>query len=368
MLKFAKLKKVMGNCVSDQSQNPWKNGIYISNKDRAFIMKVNENIAEYHNIAFLDNPMIEPYGTQVWSSGDFGPAHVEVQKISGLKNTNIKMNKGIGVYFLGVISDNGETIHFFGSWNCVETLTWQSEEDLRIYSENREPFDRPYCPYKIQPEKQGKLVWLSGPSGAGKSTTGQPMGREVDYVYYDADCTKYNLNPFVPLDVENPTMSAFSTQNPLKDIPLEYFNAVREAESKIFQMGYGLANKSDLDQVKPFLSMMAKTIAVQKARIGGDFVVATSVATESMRDHIRTLIPDVIFITLSLTKDNQKRRIRQRHGDQDEGYGDMVSKSFDIFERPGQCEENTYNVDVTEIMKPNDVLNQVLEILNKNCK
>ena len=46
----------------------------------------------------------------------------------------------------------------------------------------------------------------------------------------------------------------------------------------------------------------------------------------------------------------------------------MVSKSFDIFERPGQCEENTYNVDVTETMKPNDVLNQVLEILNKNCK
>ena len=91
------------------------------------------------------------------------------------------MNKGIGVYFLGVISDNGETIHFFGSWNCVETLTWQSEEDLRIYSENREPFERPSCPYKIQPEKQGKLVWLSGPSGAGKSTTGQLIGKEADY-------------------------------------------------------------------------------------------------------------------------------------------------------------------------------------------
>ena len=27
--------------------------------------------------------------------------------------------------------------------------------------------------------------------------------------------------------------------------------------------------------------------------------------------------------------------------DQDEGYGDIVSKSFDIFERPGQFEANT---------------------------
>ena len=33
--------------------------------------------------------------------------------------------------------------------------------------------------------------------------------------YYEADCTMNGLNPFVPLDSENPTLAAFR-QKPLK--------------------------------------------------------------------------------------------------------------------------------------------------------
>ena len=76
-------------------------------------------------------------------------------------------------------------------------------------AEDRDHKDTPSCPYKIQPENQGRLVWLSGPPGAGKSTTGQLMSKEAEYVYLEADCTMNNLNPFVPPDVENPTIAAF---------------------------------------------------------------------------------------------------------------------------------------------------------------
>ena len=76
-------------------------------------------------------------------------------------------------------------------------------------AEDRDHKDTPSCLYKIQPENQGKLVWLSGPPGAGKSTTGQLMSKEAEYVYLEADCTMNNLNPFVPPDVENPTIAAF---------------------------------------------------------------------------------------------------------------------------------------------------------------
>ena len=63
--------------------------------------------------------------------------------------------------------------------------------------------------FQVQPENQGKLVWLSGPPGAGKSTTGALMGKDAGYVYFEADCTMNGQNPFVPLDSENPTAAAF---------------------------------------------------------------------------------------------------------------------------------------------------------------
>ena len=61
----------------------------------------------------------------------------------------------------------------------------------------------------------GKVVWLSGAPGAGKSTTAQLMGRDAGYIYYEADCAMGFLNPFVPTDVDNPTLAAFK-QKPLK--------------------------------------------------------------------------------------------------------------------------------------------------------
>ena len=41
------------------------------------------------------------------------------------------------------------------------------------------------------------------------------MGKDAGYVYYEADCAMAFLNPFVPTDVDNPTLAAFR-QKPLK--------------------------------------------------------------------------------------------------------------------------------------------------------
>ena len=67
------------------------------------------------------------------------------------------------------------------------------------------------CPHiKPMPGKKGKIFWLSGPPGAGKSTTCQLMARKHDFVYYEADATMQFINPFVDLNVENPTVAAFA--------------------------------------------------------------------------------------------------------------------------------------------------------------
>merc|ERR1719228_324557 len=173
-----------------------------------------------------ETPICAP-GT--WTFGDFGPANEEVSKASGgIKNYNVEISIWMGViHYFGIISEDGKTIFCWGFANCLETVKYLGPEDMKKLSEDRQPFDAPTCPYEIQPENQGKLVWLSGPPGAGKSTTGQLMGRHAGYVYYEADCSIHVLNPFVPLSFENPTVGAFR-QPVLKGLSREHYEDLSE--------------------------------------------------------------------------------------------------------------------------------------------
>jgi len=65
-------------------------------------------------------------------------------------------------------------------------------------------------------------------------------------------------------------------------------------------------------------------------------------------------------------KENQKKRLKERHGEM--MMGDMLEKMFDLYEKPGDGEKNAYNVDITEDMTTKDVLDKVLEVIDKNCK
>ena len=83
------------------------------------------------------------------------------------KNCNIELNLSyfggeLPIQLQGVVSEDGKTMYTIGVWNDLECLKWQSEDDLKKLSEDRDPFLEPTCEYKIQPENQGKLVWLTG--------------------------------------------------------------------------------------------------------------------------------------------------------------------------------------------------------------
>ena len=137
-------------------------------------------------------------------------------------------------------------------------------------------------------------------------------------------------------------------------------------------------------------SIIAKDVDVQKKRIGGNFAVAHAVNNQEMRECIRQIVPDVIFITLTLTKETQRKRIKvnlmwgyfflltvlkiadfctfqiqDRHGEQAEEVIKMLTSLFDIYEPPGENERNTYNVEITDEMTPNDVLEKVQKILTE---
>ena len=62
-----------------------------------------------------------------------------------------------------------------------------------------------------------------------------------------------------------------------------------------------------------------------------------------------------------------EKRIHERHGEASTEMIDMLTQMFEIYEGPGEGEKNTFNVDITIDMTPNDVKEKVLEILAKHC-
>ena len=145
---------------------------------------------------------------------------------------------------------------------------------------------------------------------------------------------------------------------------------MKSAQDELYKMGSGQVDNIDWNNIKPWMEAMSKDIHAQKKRMGGNFAVAHSVTSQDMRDLIRSILPDCIFITLSLTEETQAIRVKERHGDGPgtEAISEMLAKMYKLYEGPGEGEKNTYNVDITENMSPKDVLNKVLEVLQKNCK
>ena len=134
--------------------------------------------------------------------------------------------------------------------------------------------------------------------------------------------------------------------------------------SEFQKLSQGRMAEIDWNKTKPFYTNMAKDIEIQKKRIGGDFVIAHAITSHDMRDHIRQTLPDCIFITLTLTKETQRKRIIARHGKKEGAMMEMLRNIYPFYEGPGDGEKNVYNINITEDMTPDDVLSKALEIFD----
>ena len=124
----------------------------------------------------------------------------------------------------------------------------------------------------------------------------------------------------------------------------------------------------DWDEMKPFYECMAEDVGKQKKRIGGNFAVAQAIARRSIRDHVRTILPDCIFVVLSLSEETQLKRIKARHGGDSapEAAIKFLKDMYTFYEGPGTDEPNTIGIEITEDLTPQDVKNKVLEALEKH--
>ena len=160
-------------------------------KEWSYIKIKGEN-AEYHEAGRDVFDMI------TCVMGEFGQADENIRELSDKLNYNVKMvifwdkaDPEKKMIKFGVISDDREKIFFENSGDRSNVDVYEritEEEASEIERSGLDPLAAPPGPYTVQPDRQGRLVWLTGPPGAGKSTSAQLLGRLHGWVYYEVDC------------------------------------------------------------------------------------------------------------------------------------------------------------------------------------
>ena len=317
-------------------------------------------------IRFLDKENVKTescvenkFGLGTWKFGNFGPTDPEIMKCTGLKNYNVYVNLYDGRWqSRGVVSDDGCTLTLRTMEKEVNSFKKLTVQEYEEFKNSADPFDAPTCHYKIQPKfTDGKLLWISGAPGSGKSTTGLYLSRKAGYVYYEADCFAYHANPYIPVDVEEPSI-AILNQKSLKNISstrIDAVNAVGDGFKKLME-----GQELDVTNTEKYYSALCKDIISEKRRIGGNWVVAQAVPTKNLRKHIKKELGNgVIFILLNVLEDDRLRFFRSRHGAGAVLYKSLV-KIYDRFEPAAEDEKDVITINVFEDMTPDQLVDRIL--------
>ena len=353
------------DAAGPNESTPWKNGYYQMASCPSMLWLVEgENLIMHSASGKPTNPDNPTYKA-TWKYGNFGEAHPDVKKQTGKSHYNVEMSLWEGSWNpKAVVSEDGTTLALYGLAHCVDAFTWMSKDEVEKFMKTGDPHDAMPHHYKEQPENQGRLLWLSGAPGLGKSTSGLLLARRQNFVYYEADCFMYHLNPYVSKDVEDPTLAAF-TQNFLKGVPQERIDVVTEGVAHWIKATKG--ENYDLEKVQKYYLAMCADITREKNRIGGNWAIAQAVPTRAMRDCIRGCLgPELLFVVLHMTKEDQLARIKSRHGD-DESFVGFLSKSHDIYEPVTEGEPNAVQISVTKDMSKDDVVDEILHSLKDFC-
>ena len=343
------------------SSTPWKNGYYHTATEPAKIWLVDGENAVLQPASGTPSDTENRIYKATWKFGDFGEALPDVAKESGKSRYNVEISMfGGKLCPKAVLSDDGKKLIHYGLGHCVDAFTWMSDEEVVEFKESGDPLDAMPHQYKEQPDNQGKLIWLSGAPGLGKSTSGLLLARKANYVYYEADAFMNHANPYVSTDVDDPTIAMLS-QNFLKGVPQERIDIVAEGLDDVIKMTEG--REYDFEKVWRFYKGVCEDVAREKKRIGGNWAIAQVVPTRAIRDRIMTYLgQELIFVVLDMSKEDQKDRIRARHGD-DESILELLTRCYDVCEPPAEDEPKAIHLLVTKEMSKDDVVEKILESL-----
>ena len=345
------------------SLTPWRDGCYHTTTEPGKLWLVDgENLVMHAASGTPSNTENRIYkGT--WKFGDFGEAIPDVAKKSGKSRYNVDMTILGGKWCpKAVLSDDGTRLTHYGIGHCVDEFTWMSDEEVENFKETGDPSDAMPHQYKEDPDNQGKLIWLSGAPGLGKSTSGLLLARKANYVYYEADAFMNHANPYVSIDVDDPTIAMLS-QNFLKGVPQDRIDAVADGMDDMIKMVEGCGY--DLEKVWNFYKAMCDDVIRERKRIGGNWAIAQVAPTRVIRDRIREhLGSELIFVVLDMSRKDQKDRIKARHGDE-ESIIELLTRCYDVCEPAAEDEPNAIHLLVTKDMSKDDVVNKIVMSLKR---
>ena len=124
-------------------------------------------------------------------------------------------------------------------------------------------------------------------------------------------------------------------------------------------------NKEDYEALEKSYELLCEDISSQRKRIGGDWVIAQAVPTREIRKRIRSKLgPNLLFVVLHMTKEDQAARIRARHGDQ-EDFVNVLTKMYDLYETAAEDEPNAINVVIPKDMTRDEVVEEILKAVEQ---
>ena len=263
-------------CEEQPETCPWRDGNY---RGEAFI----EAMLLSGTKALVANNSQEV----TFHYGVFGEVDEEIAEMTGEKNYTVEMTfdmLGKVSINLGVIVEEG-TKFVIRAHGLIMTLDWVTEEEAERLANDGDPIEAPTSPYKVEPDRQGRLVWLAGPPGLGKSTSAQLLSREHGYVYYEGDCFLGLKNPYIPPSVEGAGMAHLKQRKLVGKGAAERRKSV-DGTMKQWEVRIG-GGEWEAAAMQEGYKEMFEDIARERARLGGDWAVACLLDSRAIRDLAR---------------------------------------------------------------------------------
>ena len=148
----AKTLVVVAREMEGKMENPWRDGKYKSGDGGQDLITINGDTVTF---SFSFNKAKLKYGS-------FGPADARIVEVTGQSDYNVELsynfvNKEMSDF--GVILEDGTKLVLKGM-SGILTRIWISDEEAELIEKDGDPIDAPTSPHKIEPERQGRSVFV----------------------------------------------------------------------------------------------------------------------------------------------------------------------------------------------------------------